>query len=50
MSIKKNTLIGIIAISVIVLLAAVFVVAQSLLSSGQPVPNYLNYQGKQVLF
>ncbi|MBC8232932.1 hypothetical protein H8E77_25600 [bacterium] len=48
MSIKKNTLIGIIAISVIVLLAAVFVVAQSLLSSGQPVPNYLNYQGKLI--
>jgi len=48
MYIKKNTLIGIIATSIIALFAVVFVVAQSITGSGQPVPNYLNYQGKLI--
>jgi len=48
MYIKKNTLIGVITTSLIVLFAVVFVIAQSITSTGQPVPNYLNYQGRLV--
>jgi len=48
MYIKKNTLIWIITISVIVLFAVFFGVAQSPLSGGQAVPNYLNYQGRLI--
>jgi len=48
MYIKKNTLIGLTVISAIILIAVVFVVAQPLLSGGQPVPNYLNYQGRLI--
>jgi len=46
MYLKKNALIGLITINAITLFAVVFVVAQSITGSGQPVPNYLNYQGK----
>jgi len=48
MYIKKNTLIGIIAIGIIALFAVVFVVAQSITGNGQPVPNFLNYQGRLI--
>jgi len=48
MYIKKNALIGLIVISAITLVAVVIVVAQSILSDGQPVPNFLNYQGRLI--
>ena len=46
MYIKKNTLIRLIVICTLIFVAVVIVVAQSILSGGQPVPNLLNYQGR----
>lgn len=48
MFIKKNTFFGLVMMNVNTLLAVVFTVTQSIGGSGQPVPNYLNYQGRLI--